>query len=296
MYWTNFYDIIIFLRKAMKKSVVYTIIIFTILHSGFCRKTGEQKNAPIKVAVSVFPLFDITRNICGDKAEVFFTIPAGADPHTYEPKPSIARDLQKAAIFIGVEREFDGWMESYLRPDTARKYLMPAAANPHIWLSPREAITIAGKVTQYLVEIDKDHSDYYRKNLEAYTEKLNSLDKFISSLFVVKFNKSFIQWHESWNYFAADYGLTISGTVQREGSDKSSVRSLKEIIERARHDKVTVIAVSLNSENKNAEIMAGEIKGSIVRLDEIGDPNTPGRSNYLELMRFNAKNLAEALR
>jgi zinc transport system substrate-binding protein len=285
----------------MKKFILCAVTLALLLQASGCKKAGGPAQGKIIVAVSVFPMYDIARNICGDRAMVLYAVPAGADPHTFEPKPSIARDLQNASLFIGVEPEFDGWVERFLPAGTKRKYLVAHSdagvpANPHIWLSVREAKKIASFVARNLSSLDPDNKEYYLKNLAAYDEKLNSLDKSMSELFRNKSRKSFIQWHEAWNYFAADYGLTISGTVQREGSDRSSVRSIKNIIDRARLEKVTAIVVSLVSEDKIARVLAGEIGGSIVRLDGIGDPNVPERSDYLKLMYYNARTLADAMR
>jgi zinc transport system substrate-binding protein len=115
-------------------------------------------------------------------------------------------------------------------------------------------------------------------------------------MFANKKNKSFIQWHEAWNYFAADYGLAVIGTVQREGSDKASVRSIKEIVDRAKKDNVSVIVVGLSAEAKAARVLAREISGTIVPLDGTGAPDESERSDYLKLMRYNAKTLADAMR
>jgi zinc transport system substrate-binding protein len=287
----------------MKKIAICVIAVFSLSLYGSCNKTeNKASSGTLTVAVSIFPIYDIARNICGDKATVFFTIPAGADPHTFEPRPSIARDLQNTSLFIGVTGNFDGWMERYLPSAAVRKYLMEGLTpgklqtNPHIWLSVKEVKKIAGSVERYMSAIDPGNSGYYRKNLDAYIEKLNELDKTITAMFRNKSSRAFIQWHEAWNYFAADYGLTITGTVQREGSDRSSVRSIKEIVEKARRDHVTAIVVSLNSEKKSARVLAGEIRGTIVGLDGIGDPDSPERSDCLKLLYYNAKTLAAALR
>ncbi|OHD66403.1 MAG: hypothetical protein A2176_06635 [Spirochaetes bacterium RBG_13_51_14] len=252
--------------------------------------------------MSVFPVYDIARNICGDKAFPFFVIPAGADPHTFEPLPSVASELRNVSLFIGVTREFDGWIERYLPERAVRRYLIsPDAgsthtANPHIWLSVRQAEKIAASIARSLEMVDAANIGYYRKNLAAYLNKLNELDKTIAGLFKNTRSTSFIQWHEAWNYLAADYNLTIAGTVQREGSDRASVRSIKEIVDRAKRDRVRVIVVSLNAEIKAALVLANEIRGTVVRLDGIGDPDSDDRSNYIKLMLYNAQTLAAALR
>lgn len=291
----------------MKKIILPAILLLAIFAYSDCKKQ-EKKTGRITVVVSVFPLCDIARNISGDRADVFFTIPAGADPHTFEPRPSIAKDLQKADLFIGVSKEFDGWLERYL-PDTAvRTYLLDRSyrrdkpgnstidtPNPHIWLSVRNAKNIARSTARYLSETDRKNKNYYDLNLTSYLKKLDELDRSIALLYMNKKNKSFIQWHEAWNYFADDYGLAITGTVQREGSDKASVRSIKEIIDRAKRDQVTVIVVGLSAEAKAALVLASEIAGTVVPLDGIGAPQASDRSDYLKLMYYNAKTLADAM-
>ena len=92
-----------------------------------CGKKPENPDRPVTVAVSIFPMYDIARNICGEKAAVFYAVPAGADPHTFEPRPSVARNLRKASLFIGVTKNFDGWIERYLSPAASRRYLLAGA-------------------------------------------------------------------------------------------------------------------------------------------------------------------------
>jgi len=67
-------------------------------------------------------------------------------------------------------------------------------------------------------------------------------------------------------------------------------------VDRAKRDRVRVIVVSLNAEIKAALVLANEIRGTVVRLDGIGDPDSDDRSNYIKLMLYNAQTLAAALR
>jgi len=289
-------------KEAIMKKIAISVMVMTAIVIGGCGKNEEKKVSPgIRVGVSVFPLYDIARNICGDRGTAFFVIPAGADPHTFEPRPSIARDLQDTTLFIGVTREFDGWIERYLPSSAARTYLIEIkqgdpGPNPHLWLSVKKARAIAEIMAKKMGSVDPKNSGYYLDNLKDYEKQLDTLDKSIAALFATKTRKSFIQWHEAWDYFAADYGLAIAGTVQREGSEKASVRSMKEIVDRARRDGATAIVVSLSSEDRTARVLAGEIKGDIVRLDGTGDPASADRSTYLKFMKYNAETLAKALK
>jgi zinc transport system substrate-binding protein len=193
-------------------------------------------------------------------------------------------------------------MEHYLAKNSTRVYMIDGNvrgetnSNPHIWLSVRKSKEIAAAVAHYLSRIDSAHSVQYKENLATYSRKLDDLDRSIAALLISTKKRSFIQWHEAWNYFAADYGLTIAGTVEREGSDKASVRSIKEIVDRAKRERVRAVVVSLNAEDRTARVLADEIGGIIVRLDGIGDPGSTDRPDYLHLMMYNARTLAEGLR
>jgi zinc transport system substrate-binding protein len=290
----------------MKRIIMLLLFVLLVTAIPGCKKQEESKTG-LTCAVSIFPLYDMARNIAGDRAAVIYVIPAGSDPHTYEPLPSIAEKLQDTGLFIGVTKEFDGWIERYLPDAAVRKYLMPLPGNhgdgknepnPHVWLSVKRAKIIAGKMARYLSDADGDKSNEasYKKNLDIYIEKLDRLDASIALMFKNKKNKSFIQWHDAWNYFASDYGLSVVATVQQEGSDKSSVRSIKNIIDTARREKATAVVTSLNAEVKGAQILAREIGGTVVRLDSIGNPDSKERSDYLKMMHFDASRLAGALR
>ena len=98
----------------MRKTIC-AIAALALLAAPGCGKPDETPAAGrIRVAVSIFPIYDIKKNICGDAADLFYAIPAGADPHTFEPRPSVARDLGAADLFIGVTPELDGWVARYL--------------------------------------------------------------------------------------------------------------------------------------------------------------------------------------
>lgn len=264
-----------------------------------CAKAPEMSGT-MGVAVSIFPIYDITRAIAGEKARVYSAIPSGADPHTFEPRPSTARELGSCALFIGVAPEFDGWIERFLPRDAARTYLMAGDGktheNPHIWLSVKKAKGIAAAIAAALEERDPANRAHYRRKLAEYTRRLNNLDASIAALFAGTKERTFIQWHEAWNYFASDYGLTILGTVQGEGSEKASVRSIGRIVREARLKGVTLIVMSEGVDDRGARVLAKEIGGRIVRLDGIGDPDAVDRSDYIRLMRYNATALAGAFR
>jgi zinc transport system substrate-binding protein len=71
----------------------------------------EQAPAPAAtrplVVTSFYPLYDFARQVAGDRAEVVSLVPAGAEPHDWEPSPRDAARLERAAVLVYNGAGFD---------------------------------------------------------------------------------------------------------------------------------------------------------------------------------------------
>lgn len=302
----------------MKRDFFIALIFLFLMRVMFCTQNASLSK-DVRVATSIFPVCDIAKNIAGNNAEVFFVVPSGANPHTYEPVPSVVKKLQQVDLFLGIHPDFDGWIKDYL-PEKAKVTFLDRPShlddhtnhdhsqhddedekshqhhgNPHIWLSVRNAKKIAERITLEFASLDEENHIQYERNLNSYVNELNRLDDKIAALFETVKTKMFIQYHPAWDFFAKDYGLDVVGTIESGHGDEPSVRELKSLIEKAKGDQVKVIVIGLNLESKAAEVLRREIDGVLVRLDSIGNPRLPEKSSFLEMMNFNAKTLADAL-
>ena len=267
-----------------------------------CIKQSSVSERP-NIATSVFPIYDITKNIGGDKIDVLYVVPKGANPHTYEPVPSVVRRLHEADLFIGVQPEFDGWIKTHLSSKSTSVFLKQGDHddehhhdNPHVWLSVRNGASIAEKITDVVSALDEDNTGIYTQNLRIYREQLLRLDERITSLFEGIGKKKFIQWHPAWDFFAEDYGLEIVGTIEHGHGDEPSVKDFQTLIAKAKEENVRTIVMGLSVESRAAQTLAREIDGQLIRLDSIGDADSEDRNSYLALMEYNARLLSEVLR
>ncbi|HSV97990.1 MAG TPA: metal ABC transporter substrate-binding protein [Spirochaetota bacterium] len=262
-----------------------------------CARQEGTKSGELLIAVSIYPVCDIARSIAGDRADVFFAVPPGANPHTFEPLPSTVKRLQASQIFIGIHPEYDGWVEKYLRKGTVVSYLMDRGShdNPHIWLSIDGGRRIARHINARLSEIDPDGAEYFRKNLLSYDKELAELDRRIAILIRPLHGKKLIQWHPSWDYFAADYGLLIIDTIEKGHGHEPSVRDFNRLVQKARSERVRVVVIDLKVHSGAATALARETGAVLLQLDSLGDPGDPDKSNYPRMMEHNARLLAKAL-
>jgi ABC-type Zn uptake system ZnuABC Zn-binding protein ZnuA len=77
-----------------------------------CKPKGGGKP---KVAVSIFPLHDITRRIAGDRLDVVLVLPPGKSEHGYDPTPKEIARLEGTKLGIAVGLDLDGWVESIMK-------------------------------------------------------------------------------------------------------------------------------------------------------------------------------------
>ncbi|HDQ45060.1 MAG TPA: zinc ABC transporter substrate-binding protein [bacterium] len=300
----------------MKRMVVLSCL---LILAGCRQSSRPPSDARLWIVASIFPVQEIVREIAGDGVSVFHLLPHGTNPHTYEPPPSLVRDLQGVDLFTGVHPEFDGWIARFLPPSAKILYLSEQdgfvshshhpeteqdtmigdhgqPVNPHFWLSLRRVRAVVPILTDALNTLDPQSREVYETRSRVFLERLDTLDVRIRSLFTGIPGRRFIQWHPAWDDFAEDYGLEIIGTLEQGHGDEPSVRSFRRLIEKARNASVRVVVVDLKVESRAAEAIVHEIDGDLVRLDAIGSPDIPERSDYFRLMDYNAKTLAAALR
>ena len=272
---------------------ILSVIMFFLIG---CSKNENVNNSILNISVSIFPIYDIVKNIAGEKANVNFIIPPGANPHNYSIKPSTVIQLSHSNLLIGVSKDFDGWIGKYTPANSKKIFLENDTKNPHIWLSVKNGKKIAKKIEKILSENDKSNEKFYKDNLKKYLKKLNNVDLEIFKIFEKIKNKKFIQWHEAWNYFASDYNLKIIGTIEHGHGEKPSLKFFSDLIKKAKKESVSVVVIGIRVKSSAVKNLIKEIDGKKVALDSIGTLDFEDRSTYINLLRYNAQKLSTGLR
>lgn len=68
-----------------------------------------------RVAVSIFPLYDLARRVAGDRMDVVLLLPPGRSEHGFEPTPQEMRRVSGARLAIVVGLSMDPWAERIVR-------------------------------------------------------------------------------------------------------------------------------------------------------------------------------------
>lgn len=87
--------------------ILLIIVVFTLVPKNNGESTGN------KVGATIFPIYDIAKNVAGDKFEVVLLLEPGASPHTYDPQPSKLKELRGAKTIFAIGHGLDNWTHKF---------------------------------------------------------------------------------------------------------------------------------------------------------------------------------------
>jgi manganese/iron transport system substrate-binding protein len=257
--------------------------------------TGSDK---LDVATTVAPISSIARSIGGSRIRLRGIVPDATNSHTFEPAPSDARVLAVADLIIvnGLHLEQPTLELAEASKDPATPIMMlgdatitpadwlfdfsfPASAgdpNPHLWMSVPYALRYAELLRDWFSEADPDNADYYTRNLTAFRARLDELDVLIREgvASIPPANRKLLTYHDSWAYWAREYGFTIIGAIQASDFSDPSPQELGRLIEQIRSERVPAVFGSEVFPSPVLEQIARESGATFV--DALRDDEPPG--------------------
>lgn len=167
--------------------------------------------------------------------------------------------------------------------------------NSHIWVSVDNYIKQVDNIANGIIELDPQHADEYRKNADIYINKLTKLkSKMETELKDISDNR-IITFHEAFDYFAEEFGLSIESVIEREPGSEPNAKELAEIITLVNETDIKALFVEPQYPKSSADIIANETNAKVYTLD----PGVSGEMNkdaYINMMEKNLTVLKEALK
>jgi zinc transport system substrate-binding protein len=274
---------------------------------------------PLLVA-SFFPLFDFARQIGGTNVEVRCLVPPGGDPHAAEPTPSSAQAVVQSDLVLLLGLGMDGWVEKLaLAEGKARVATIsqglplrhmgeaalaefsktspdPGEIDPHVWLDPVLAQTLAHNIAGELVKLAPEHRVEIEAREAAFLGDLQKLDRDYSNACAQLPIRRVVTFHGAFGYLFSRYHLEMAGVIEEFPGNEPSAEYLRQLVDLMRKLKVKVIFAEPQLPDRPAQVIAREIGGRVERLDpcETILPDAPPMT-YLERQRKNLETLRSAL-
>lgn len=169
--------------------------------------------------------------------------------------------------------------------------------DPHVWLDPTNAVSMAEAVEAAFSEEAPDYKDEFAERLSTFKDEANALDAELKAAVENGSKSELLVTHAAYGYLAERYGfdqLPIAGLTP---SEEPSQQALKRIIEEARLHDLNYIAFEDTVTPKVAEVVKQEIGAESVTIYNLESVTKEQMDkSYFDLMRENVKALETALK
>ena len=283
---------------------------------------AENDEGRLQVATTVAPITSIVSTIAGDRADITGIVPEGTNSHTFEPPPSVAelmsavdvvyvnglkleeptRELARANMQDGAEIVELGTLV-LPESDYIYDFSFPEEGgkpNPHLWTNPRYAVEYARIAAEDLSERDPGNADYFMSNFEEFSALVDEFDAAMREAFatIPAGNTKLLTYHDSFPYFAEDYGWEVIGAIQVADFGEPTPREVAALIEQVEAEDVPAIFGSEVFPSPVLEQIGAE--AGVDYVDVLRDDDLPGdpgeaEHSWLGLMRFDFITMTEAL-
>ena len=272
---------------------------------------------------------DVVSNVaCGGPAEVETLIPAGGDPHGYEPSLQDRARMENAALVVangfeleeGLEDTLEAVAESGTPVFEVAEGTVPipftfegedeghdeggghgSGGDPHVWFDPRRvAEALPGLARMLTTEVGLDTAEI-DACLAGYLAELEAVDAEIAIKVeqLPAESRKLVTNHDALGYFADRYGFEVIGTViptpaSMAQTNPAHLEELAEIIE---HEGIKAIfAETLHSVDdvKALASRVGDVEVVTLYTGSLG-PSGSGAETYLGFLSTNADRIVDAL-
>lgn len=292
---------------------------------------GAQQSQPtsskrLKIVTTFYPMYEFTKAIVGTHAQVSMVIPAGTEPHDFEPTAKDVAKIAQADLLVYSSPYMETWVKSlaktlqesnttsvnagaHIKFQSAAKTLATSSADaasikekssekdPHVWLDPTLAITMVQNIERQVIKADPAHAATYRRNAAKYIKQLRKLATAYASLKNSK-NKVFITAHAAFGYLAKRYGLTQIAVAGISDEVEPSAKRIAKLETYIRHYHVKAIFAESSSSGKLAKSLAKSTNIKVYPLNPLESLTTKQQANnenYLTVMYQNLRYLKKVL-
>lgn len=310
------------MQKIMNKvgSLLLAVMTTAALFTG-CGKSEQSATADssaqgqdsrLSVYASFYPMADFAAKIGGGKVTVTTMVPAGTEPHDWEPSAADVAGLEKANVFVYNGLGIESWAEDVLAALQNSELTTVEASqglqtlkggeeggrDPHVWLSPLNAKQEMENIKNALVKADPSNAQLYEDNYQKYAAEADRLDEEFKAVLSPLPKKEVIVSHEAFGYLCDAYGLTQVGIEGLSPDSEPDPARMTEIIAFAKEHDVRVIFFEELVSPKVAETIAAETgaKTQVLNpLEGLSDEQLAAGDDYFSVMRQNLEALKAAL-
>lgn len=318
-------------KKSMKWALSLVGATALLAGCGAAGSTTENTESDkLQVVTTFYPMYDFTKQVAQDDAEVSMLLEAGMEVHSFEPSSQMIAEIQDADVFIYNSPEMETWVPDVLASiDTSDMVVICASdaitlleyegeahahdheseeeganaghshtVDPHVWLDPVLAQTEVSTIAEGLAEADPDNAEDYLENAGIYNGKLNELDEAYRAAFEGTENRTFVTQHAAFAYLAARYDLNQISVTGLNAEVEPSAAALATLSDYVKANNISHIYFENNASSQTAETLSEEVGVELAvlsPLEGITEEDQKKGSDYISVMLDNLEALKKSI-
>ncbi len=313
------------LKRKLLAVITAAATIFSLCACSSESSYSNSDSGKLKIISTVFPPYDLARQIAGDNAEISILLPPGSEIHNYEPSAKDMIAIRNCDIFLYIGGENEQWAEKLINSNdtenvTAVKLIdyVPTLSededehdhdhdhdhdhehehetDEHIWTSPKNAQLMLSAVYDAICKVDPSDKQTYTKNKDTYAKQLSDLDNAYRSAVDNAKNKTIVLADKfPFRYLAHEYGLEFS-TAFAACSDESEpgVSTMIKLTKTIKENNIPAVYYLEFSSTKIADTLYDETGATKLMLHSchnVSKQDIENNASYVDLMKQNLENL-----
>jgi ABC-type Zn uptake system ZnuABC Zn-binding protein ZnuA len=295
------------------------LLVLAAAAAGACRRSGPERG---RIAVSIFPLYDIVRRVAGHDMPVDLILPPGRTTHAFDPKPGDVARLAEAQMVFAIGLGLEQWLPPMLKgaeEGEARLFELgplldpilvpesvlqmaeegggpgrPAPVDPHVWMDPRRMERATDLVVDALQKLEPGAGPQLRRRGDEVKRSLAELDQELERRSQIWRKRKIATFHGSLFTFAARYGLEVTAVVEAVPGREPSPRYVARLVDVLKTTGTAALLTEPQFDPRAARVIAGEAGLPIFEIDPVG--GGAGADSYEKTMRNDADVFDRALR
>lgn len=311
----------------MKKFLFFIVILFTVV---YCTNNEiknvenddiKNTNEKIEIVTSIIPLASISNYIGWDFVDAKSLIPAWVSAHGFDLKPNQLIDIAKSDLIVYLwlehidwflskaiewknvaivsdwielinleekhehEQEYEDEHHEEENEDKVHEY------DPHIWTSSVNALIIATKIKEKLIELSPENKSYFEANYTNFESDLRKVKQQFSNNIWWKDVKEFIVFHDAYNYLFDELLIDTTKKLVFQKSVLNDPKSseMKELIDEIKLHQVKVAFKEPQLNDSNLQKLSLDYGLNINTIDPLWKDES--KNWYIENYKSNLQSL-----
>ena len=258
---------------------------------------------------------DFTRNIGGDRVEIYSVLKPNLDPHDYEPTPADLAAIANADVVVENGVGLEKWFHDTIASAEPKGTIVDASTgvtirhaddgdggDPHIWQNPRNAKIMVANIATALAAAAPADSATFEQHAADYTAELDTLDADVARQIDTLTNKKLVTNHDAFGYYVDRYGLQFVGAVipSFDSQAELSQQDINDLVTAVKAQGVKAIFSESSLPPKTAEAIAAEagvkvVEGADALYGDSLGPEGSDAATYIAMVEHNTKVIVDNL-